>query len=73
MPPDLDPFQDREFKDWEVRPTANSAWVGVVVLLIGVSLAGWYVLGRVGTSRILAFASGSPSDTHEALPPKPTP
>ncbi len=35
-----------------VRPTANSAWFVVIVLVIGIVLAGWYLLARASTSSL---------------------
>jgi hypothetical protein len=40
---DFDPRRDPD--DLEMgRPTVNSSWLAVIVLVIGVALAGWYVL-----------------------------
>lgn len=39
--------QPREV-DEMVRPTTNSSWLGMIVLLIGLALAGLYFYVRVG-------------------------
>jgi hypothetical protein len=38
--------QYREVDDM-VRPTTNSSWLGIIVLLIGLALTAFYFFGRV--------------------------
>jgi len=57
MNTNFDPRYSREIDDQsELRPTENSSWLVVVVLVIGVAMAGWYALGRAGTLSLMQSA-----------------
>jgi hypothetical protein len=58
MSTNFDPRYPREIDDLgALRPTENSSWLVVIVLVIGVALAGWYALGRAGTSSLMQSAA----------------
>jgi hypothetical protein len=48
-----------------VHPTANSALFVMIVLIIGIALAGWYLLARAGTSSLME----SSAPVHSVSPP----
>ncbi len=75
----------REVDDM-VRPTANSSWLGILVLLIGLALAGVYFYGGTAptvdrtntgsstiTEPVTAPSSPNASPTHPAPSPNPGP
>jgi nitric oxide reductase large subunit len=69
---DPDPHDPQFFHSEIARPTANSSWLSVIVLAVGVALAGWYILGRSGAQRLMATASlSSPAAINETSVPKP--
>ncbi len=72
--------------DAMVRPTTNSSWLGIVVLLIGLALAGFYFYWGVGptvditntgsstiTEPVTTPSSPNASPTHPAPSPNPGP
>jgi hypothetical protein len=72
--------------DEMVRPTTNSSWPGIIVLLIGLALAGFYFYGRVSptvdttntgssttTEPVTTPSSPNASPTHPAPSPNPGP
>lgn len=72
--------------DEMVRPTASSSWLGMIVLLIGLALAGFYFYGRVGPTvdttntgastiaePVTTPSSPNASPTHPAPSPNPGP
>lgn len=61
---DFDPRRDPDDFDMG-RPTVNSSWLAVIVLVIGVALAVWYVL-LTGYDAPKPFAAGSEHRTRAA-------
>lgn len=70
---DFDPHRRRDDLDM-VRPTENSSWLVVMVLLIGVALAAWYVLAKPYTVALLESpASTSVTESSRIQQPSPPP
>ncbi|HML30849.1 MAG TPA: hypothetical protein PKE16_18815 [Hyphomicrobium sp.] len=73
---DFDPRRRRDDIDIDmVRPTENSSWLVVMVLLIGVALAAWYVFAKPYTVALLQGPANSSviETNHTQQPPPPGP